>query len=125
MGTHVGRSSDITRARCFSMGASGIGGSTGFITWKKDWSNSERGKVEAGGVLFPRPEIEFGPLRDDSRLTLEIYPSLRRPYTSLIFDHTVRLAEKTPPRINIRLHSKTGRLEDLHPPWDRSDWPAH
>jgi 2-hydroxychromene-2-carboxylate isomerase len=60
------------------------------------------GKVEPGGVLFPRPEIEFGPLRDDGRLTLEIYPSLRSPYTSLIFDHAVRLAEKTGVRMMIR-----------------------
>ena len=59
-------------------------------------------KVEPGSVLFPRPEIEFGPLRDDGRLTLEIYPSLRSPYTSLIFDHAVRLAEKTGVRMMIR-----------------------
>jgi 2-hydroxychromene-2-carboxylate isomerase len=51
------------------------------------------GATEEG--LCPRPEIEFGPLQDDGQLTLEIYPSLRSPYTSLIFDHAVRLARET------------------------------
>jgi len=53
-------------------------------------------------LIFPRPEIEFGPLRDDGQLTFEIYPSLRSPYTSLIFDHAVRLARETGVRMVIR-----------------------
>ena len=48
-----------------------------------------------GALVCPRPEIETGPLRDDGSLTLEIYPSLRSPYTSVIFDLAVSLAEQT------------------------------
>ncbi len=43
-------------------------------------------------LLFPRPDIEAGPLKDDGSLTLEIYASLRSPYTALIFDRAVQLA---------------------------------
>lgn len=62
----------------------------------------ERRLVELGAsrapndpLLCPRPDIEFGPLRDDGSLTFEIYPSLRSPYTSVIFDHALRLGEET------------------------------
>jgi len=53
-------------------------------------------------LLVRRPEIEFGPLHDDGALTFEIYPSLRSPYTSMIFDHAVRLAEETGVRMVMR-----------------------
>lgn len=46
-------------------------------------------------MLCPRPEIEFGPLRDDGSLTFEIYASLRSPYTSVIFDTALELGQKT------------------------------
>jgi 2-hydroxychromene-2-carboxylate isomerase len=52
-------------------------------------------KGDALDLVCPRPEIEFGPLRDDGSLTLEIYPSLRSPYTSMIFDTAVKLARET------------------------------
>jgi 2-hydroxychromene-2-carboxylate isomerase len=42
--------------------------------------------------LYPRPAIETGPRKDDGRLTLEVYASLRSPYTALIFDKAVQLA---------------------------------
>jgi len=42
--------------------------------------------------LMPRPAIETGPLRDDGRLTLEVYASLRSPYTAISFDRAVHLA---------------------------------
>ena len=45
--------------------------------------------------VAPRPAIPGGPLRDDGSLTLEIYPSLRSPYSSLIFDTAVELARET------------------------------
>jgi 2-hydroxychromene-2-carboxylate isomerase len=44
-------------------------------------------------LLCPRPRIESGPLEDDGSLTLEIYPSLRSPYTSVIFEKAVQLAK--------------------------------
>lgn len=47
------------------------------------------------GLLFPRPDIEVGPEMDDGSLTLEIYASLRSPYTALIFDRAVQLARDT------------------------------
>ena len=48
-----------------------------------------------GAPVAPRPPIPRGPLRDDGSLTLEIYPSLRSPYSSLIFDAAVELARDT------------------------------
>ena len=50
---------------------------------------------ENKALLCPRPDIEFGPLRDNGSLTFEMYPSLRSPYTSVIFDHALRLGEET------------------------------
>jgi 2-hydroxychromene-2-carboxylate isomerase len=52
-------------------------------------------RSEAEALLCPRPEIEFGPLRDDGSLTFEIYPSLRSPYTSVIFDLALQLGNET------------------------------
>ncbi len=42
--------------------------------------------------LVPRPEIEVSDL-DASQLQLHFYPSLNSPYTSIIFDRTVALAQ--------------------------------
>ena len=53
-------------------------------------------------LLMPRPDIESGPLRDSGRLTLEIYPSLRSPYTSISFDRTVALARDTGVNLSVR-----------------------
>jgi len=52
--------------------------------------------------LVPRPAIEYGPRLDDGGITLEFFPSLRSPYTSLIFDATVELAERTGVRLVMR-----------------------
>ncbi len=46
-------------------------------------------------MLVPRPPTEAGPLKDKGSLTLEIYPSLRSPYTAIAFDRTVQLAKDT------------------------------
>ncbi|MEM7360487.1 MAG: DsbA family protein [Pseudomonadota bacterium] len=46
-------------------------------------------------LIAPRPDEPHGPLQDDGRITLEIYPSLRSPYTAIAFDRTVELAEQT------------------------------
>ncbi len=50
---------------------------------------------DSGKLLFPRPDIEVGPAKDRGHLTLEIYASLRSPYTALIFDRAVQLAKDT------------------------------
>jgi 2-hydroxychromene-2-carboxylate isomerase len=52
-------------------------------------------KAEPAEPIMARPPIEFGPLKDDGSLTFEIYPSLRSPYTSIIFDTAVKLAHDT------------------------------
>lgn len=46
-------------------------------------------------LIAPRPVLETGPLHDSGRLTLEIYPSLRSPYTAIVFDQAVALAKQT------------------------------
>ncbi|TDG13368.1 2-hydroxychromene-2-carboxylate isomerase [Seongchinamella unica] len=53
-------------------------------------------------LLVPRPPVEAGPLRDNGSLTLEVYPSLRSPYTSIVFDRTVKLAEDTGVNLVVR-----------------------
>ena len=53
-------------------------------------------------LLCPRPVIENGPLTDDGTLTLEIYASLRSPYTSIIFEKAVQLAKDTGVRMRMR-----------------------
>lgn len=58
---------------------------------------------KSGAVpLAPRPEVATGPLRDDGSLTLEIYASLRSPYTAVAFDRTVELAAATGVRLDLR-----------------------
>lgn len=46
-------------------------------------------------MLAPRQEVQSGPLQDDGSLTLEIYASLRSPYTAVAFDQSVELARAT------------------------------
>ena len=55
-----------------------------------------------GALLAPRPSVDTGPLRDDGTLTLEIYPSLRSPYSSLVFDAAVELARQTGVTMSMR-----------------------
>jgi 2-hydroxychromene-2-carboxylate isomerase len=52
-------------------------------------------RAAVGDLICPRPPIEAGPLKDDGSLTFEIYASLRSPYTSIIFDKAVELANET------------------------------
>jgi 2-hydroxychromene-2-carboxylate isomerase len=46
-------------------------------------------------LVMPRPEISAGELKDKGTLTLEIYASLRSPYSSFIFDKAIDLVEAT------------------------------
>ena len=58
---------------------------------------------EAGKeLLVPRPTVEAGPLKDDGSLTLEVYPSLRSPYTSIAFDRALQLAQDTGVKLVVR-----------------------
>jgi 2-hydroxychromene-2-carboxylate isomerase len=51
---------------------------------------------------MPRFEVEAGKHRDNGSLTLEIFPSLRSPYTAMVFDQTLALAEKTGVNLVVR-----------------------
>ncbi|MCP4827344.1 MAG: 2-hydroxychromene-2-carboxylate isomerase, partial [Proteobacteria bacterium] len=46
--------------------------------------------------------VEAGPLKDDGSLTLEVYPSLRSPYTSIVFDRALQLAQDTGVKVVVR-----------------------
>jgi 2-hydroxychromene-2-carboxylate isomerase len=52
--------------------------------------------------VAPRPAVDAGTLRDDGRVTLEFFPSLRSPYTAVVYDRTLRLAERTGVRLEIK-----------------------
>ncbi len=53
-------------------------------------------------MLVPRFAVEPGKHRDSGSLTLEIYPSLRSPYTAVVFDQTLKLAETTGVNLVVR-----------------------
>jgi len=53
-------------------------------------------------LIAPRPEIDFGKTPDDGSLTLEFYPSLRSPYTSIIFDRTIQLVRDSGVKLVMR-----------------------
>jgi 2-hydroxychromene-2-carboxylate isomerase len=53
-------------------------------------------------LLAPRPDIECGALKDNGSLQLEVYISLRSPYTAIIFDRAVRLAKETGVELVVR-----------------------
>ena len=55
-----------------------------------------------GELLFPRPAIDAGSYKANGSLTLEFYASLRSPYTAVIFDQAVELAERTGVRLDLR-----------------------
>ena len=59
--------------------------------------------AQAGqSLLMPRPAVEAGELKDNGSLTLEVYPSLRSPYTSIVFDRAVKLAADTGVNLAVR-----------------------
>ena len=59
-------------------------------------------KSEGQGLLAPCPSVDPGSHNDCSDLTLEFYPSVRSPYTAIVFDETVALAERTGVKFKIR-----------------------
>ena len=52
--------------------------------------------------IAPRPDIDAGELGDDGSLTLEVFPSLRSPYTAVGFDRAVKLGRETGVRLIVR-----------------------
>ena len=57
---------------------------------------------DGGEILSTPPAIEHGPYRDDGSMTLEVFPSVRSPYTALSFDAAVDLARATGVRLRVR-----------------------
>ncbi len=53
-------------------------------------------------LLVDRPSLDAGDLKDNGSLTLEVYPSLRSPYTAISFDRAVQLARDTGVRLSVR-----------------------
>jgi len=51
---------------------------------------------------FDRPPLDPGTNQNDGRLSLEIFPSLRSPYTAMIFDRSMELAESVGVPVTIR-----------------------
>jgi len=49
----------------------------------------------SGALIAPCPAVSVLDVSNASSLTLEFFPSLRSPYTSIVFDETVALAEST------------------------------
>jgi len=53
-------------------------------------------------LLADRPSLDAGNLKDNGSLTLEVYPSLRSPYTAISFDRAVQLARDTGVKLSVR-----------------------
>ena len=53
-------------------------------------------------VIMPKQEVKAGQLRDNGSLTLEVFASLRSPYTSIAFDRAIALAEATGVTLHVR-----------------------
>ncbi len=53
-------------------------------------------------LVAPRPKIDAGSRSANGSITLEFYPSLRSPYTSIIFDRTLALAKARGVRLVLR-----------------------
>ena len=53
-------------------------------------------------LIAPRPSLDLAGLRDRGGFTLELYASLRSPYTAVIFDRAVAFAEQAGVTLNLR-----------------------
>ena len=61
---------------------------------------ASRGRSTA--LAFDRPRLDPGTIQNDGRLTLEFYPSLRSPYTAMIFDCSMELAASVGVPVTLR-----------------------
>jgi 2-hydroxychromene-2-carboxylate isomerase len=57
---------------------------------------------ERGELLFARPEIEMNRAERGAEMTLEVFPSLRSPYTSICFERVLELADRTGVELVVR-----------------------
>ena len=53
-------------------------------------------------VVMPKQEVKAGQLRDNGSLTLEVFASVRSPYTAMIFDRALELAQTTGVALQVR-----------------------
>lgn len=60
------------------------------------------GRSATPHAVAPRPPIDRGEQRDSGTMTLEIFPSLRSPYTAIIFDKACALADQAGVNLAIR-----------------------
>lgn len=61
------------------------------------------GAARSGAAtVAPRPAIDAGDARDAGHVQLDFFPSLRSPYTAVIFDTTVDLARRTGVQLVLR-----------------------
>ncbi len=60
------------------------------------------GPAPSSGLCFPRPGLDPGPNRNDGRLTLDVFPSLRSPYTAMIFEKSLALAREAGIPVTLR-----------------------
>lgn len=59
-------------------------------------------KTPGEPLIAPRPETVVGPHKDSGTITLEVFPSLRSPYTAMSFDRAVALAKDTGVTLSVR-----------------------
>ena len=52
--------------------------------------------------IMPKQEVNVGKLRDNGSLTLELFGSVRSPYTAIVFERVLALAETTGVTLNVR-----------------------
>ncbi len=63
----------------------------------------ERGAHKDSPVaVAPRPPIDWGTTKDTGTITLEVFPSLRSPYTAIIFDKACQLADESGVKLVVR-----------------------
>jgi 2-hydroxychromene-2-carboxylate isomerase len=64
----------------------------------------ELGAARGSGteVRFARPSLDAGSIQNDGRLKLEIFPSLRSPYTAMIFERSLELAKSVAVPVTLR-----------------------
>ena len=65
-------------------------------------ANLEADRLPDAPVVMPKQEVKAGQLRDNGSLTLEVFASVRSPYTAMIFDRALELAETTGVALQVR-----------------------
>lgn len=59
-------------------------------------------RKDGSAPIFDRPPLDAGTVQNDGRLSLEIFPSLRSPYTAMIFEPSLALAASVGVPVTLR-----------------------